>query len=166
MQAARALAPAIAPPSLDLPRDLGRRAAWSLAEEALLSPKPGLVDRRGRGAHADLDLGLMLRSAAVLEPSFVAMADAAQARGRADAPLRETLGRLGRAAEHTMMNATGGVNTHRGAIWALGLLTGAAALEHDNTSAADTARWAGTIARHADRFAPAHFGKRPSRDIE
>lgn len=46
----------------------------------------------------------------------------------ADIALRQTVGRLGREGEQQMMAATGGVNTHRGAIWALGLLVSAVAM--------------------------------------
>ena len=51
-------------------------AVEALIDEADLSPKPGLVDRRGSGAHSDLHLGLMHASAQSLWPAFAAMADA------------------------------------------------------------------------------------------
>lgn len=143
--------------------ELGRRVHAALIDEALLSPKPGLVDARGNGAHDDLTLDLMCRSAAALEPAFAAMAFAARAAGAPTQALRETLGRLGREAEAAMLAATGGVNTHRGAIWALGLLVGAAAIQTGNTSASRTASIAGAIARHADRHAPQHTGHKGER---
>ncbi|MGW1775574.1 triphosphoribosyl-dephospho-CoA synthase [Streptomyces sp. NPDC002104] len=105
-----------------------RLAGESLVAEAELTPKPGLVDGRGSGAHHDMDLGLLLKSAASLRGSFAEMACAAARLGRPTAGLRGELARIGRLAEARMLTATGGVNTHRGAIWALGLLTGAAAL--------------------------------------
>jgi triphosphoribosyl-dephospho-CoA synthase len=108
------------------PRKLARLAVQALAEEAELTPKPALVDRRGSGAHHDLSLPLLLRSATALEPYFVQMAEAAWKR-QTDISLREQLGLLGREAEVAMMNATRGINTHKGAIWALGLLLAAAA---------------------------------------
>jgi len=49
-------------------------AVQALVDEADLSPKPGLVDRRGSGAHSDLHLGLMHASAQSLWPAFAAMA--------------------------------------------------------------------------------------------
>ena len=49
--------------------------------------------------------------------------------GEVDSTLREAIGRIGREGEQAMLSTTNGVNTHRGAIWALGLLTAAAALE-------------------------------------
>ena len=103
-------------------------AVDALIDEADLSPKPALVDRRGNGAHSDLHLGLMHASALSLWPMFKAMAEAALEFGEVGLPLREALGRIGREGEQAMLATTHGVNTHRGAIWALGLLTAAAAL--------------------------------------
>lgn len=108
------------------PRRLGALASWSLREEALLTPKPGLVDRRGRGAHADMDLAMLLRSADALAPHFVRIAECADAMPFG-AALRARLGVIGREAETAMLAVTTGVNTHRGAIWALGLLVAASA---------------------------------------
>lgn len=118
----------------DLGECLADLAVDALIDEAELSPKPALVDRRGNGAHADLHLGLMQASALSLWPCFKEMADAAQRHGRIDARLRGVLGQLGRDGEAAMLRTTEGVNTHRGAIWALGLLVAAAALEPPRSS--------------------------------
>lgn len=99
-------------------------AVQALIAEAELTPKPALVDRRGNGAHDDLTLELLVRSAQVLGATFDAVT--AVARGAAiDAKLRERLGGIGRDGERAMLEVTGGVNTHRGAIWSLGLLVAA-----------------------------------------
>ncbi|MDR1266056.1 MAG: triphosphoribosyl-dephospho-CoA synthase [Propionibacteriaceae bacterium] len=90
--------------------------------EARLTPKPGLVDSDNRGAHRDLTLELMLASADALEPEFVKMAALGATPGWSVARLQA----LGRDAEQVMLSATGGVNTHRGAIFALGWLAAAA----------------------------------------
>ena len=108
------------------PRVLGRLAADALRDEAWLTPKPGLVDTRGLDAHDDMDLALLLRSAAVLEPWFARAAETARGR-QADLRLRRDLGRLGRLAEAEMLATTGGVNTHRGALFSLGFLAAGAA---------------------------------------
>jgi len=105
---------------------LAHHAVQALVDEAELTPKPALVDLRGSGAHHDLTLSLLLRSANALGHYFCEVARVAQGCG-ADLALRERLGSLGREAERVMMDVTEGVNTHRGAIWALGLLTAAAA---------------------------------------
>ncbi|AWN16675.1 triphosphoribosyl-dephospho-CoA synthase [Salinisphaera sp. LB1] len=106
--------------------DLAGMAVAALRDELDLTPKPGLVDRTTTGAHRDMDHALMTASALALEPGFAAIATAAA--GEADAAaLRAALGVAGREAEAAMMQATHGVNTHRGAIWALGLIVAAAA---------------------------------------
>lgn len=146
MSALIAIQPALAERLADL-------AMQVLIDEADLSPKPGLVDRRGNGAHRDLHLGLMHDSARSLWPTFSAMAEAAQAEGQVSQALREAVGRLGREGETEMLRVTNGVNTHRGAIWALGLLTAAAALE-GNTSATAIAMSAAALAQLDDPAAP------------
>ncbi|MFD0734820.1 triphosphoribosyl-dephospho-CoA synthase [Planotetraspora mira] len=135
-------------PSALLLADLAVRA---LREEARLGPKPGLVDHRGGGAHDDMDLPLLLASAEALRPVFRSAADAAK-RTDLGVGLREELGRLGRAGDQVMLRVTRGVNTHRGALWALGLLVAAAADARDEREAACRA---GRLAALPDRHIPA-----------
>ena len=134
---------------------LANRAVDALVAEALLTPKPALVDRRGPGAHGDLDLDRLLRSALSLREGFKEMAECAAGRVPT-AALREELGRIGRNAEKAMLAATGGSNAHRGAIWVLGLLIAARALRGSDAApgAAATAEAAAKIARLPDRCAP------------
>ncbi|MGY2173465.1 triphosphoribosyl-dephospho-CoA synthase [Pseudomonas gingeri] len=139
---------------LSLAERLADFAVEALIDEADLSPKPALVDRRGNGAHSDLHLGLMHASALSLWPMFREMADAAAASGTVDLPLREALGRIGREGEQAMLQTTGGVNTHRGAIWALGLLVAAAALEPRVVTANVLTLRAARLALLEDRHAP------------
>ena len=115
-------------------RRLAALATGCLLDEVRLTPKPGLVDRRGSGAHQDLTLALMERSAHSLTPAFQALALACWQQP-ADVALRQRVGQLGREAEARMLQATGGVNTHRGAIWALGLLVCGAAMTADSQDA-------------------------------
>jgi len=84
-------------------------------------PKPGLVSVVDTGSHDDMDAGTFARSAAAIRPFFAEMAQAGAARGD-----MAVLRRIGVRAEHAMLAATGGVNTHRGAIFGLGLLCAAA----------------------------------------
>lgn len=100
---------------------LSALARQALEDEVDLTPKPGLVDRRNTGAHDDMDRPLFHRSAGALAPYFRQFA----ARGMAGASPRE-LQSLGRQAEHAMLAATGGVNTHKGAIYSGALLLHAA----------------------------------------
>ncbi|MCW7944349.1 hypothetical protein AAW14_20135 [Streptomyces hygroscopicus] len=136
------------------PDRLADLAVHALVREAELTPKPGLVDRRGRGAHTDMDLPLMLRSAHRLRPGFGHMAALATRHRRPCVELREDLAAAGRRAEKDMLAATGGVNTHRGAVWALGLLVAAAAMLPARSGAAAVSRTAGRIARFPDRACP------------
>ncbi|MEU5381893.1 MULTISPECIES: triphosphoribosyl-dephospho-CoA synthase [unclassified Streptomyces] len=114
-------APAQVAGSAGVAERLGYLARCALHDEAMLSPKPGLVDGRGSGSHHDMDLPLLLASADALAAPIAACAHAAQSLplGRT---LRAEIGTVGRAGEKLMLDATGGVNTHRGALWALGLL--------------------------------------------
>lgn len=142
------------PKPLSLAERLADLAVDALIDEADLSPKPALVDRRGNGAHTDLHLGLMHASALSLWPAFKEMAESAIAFGEVGLPLREAIGRIGREGEQTMLATTNGVNTHRGAIWALGLLVTAAALDCSNTHASTVTLRAARLAILDDRFAP------------
>jgi triphosphoribosyl-dephospho-CoA synthase len=136
------------------PLDLSISAVSSLIEEAELTPKPALVDRRGNGAHHDLDLARLRRSARSLQDGFADIAKAA-AFQKPPLRLREQIGRIGREMERRMLAATGGGNAHRGAIWALGLLVAAAARRRPETDATRIATAAAALARLPDRFA--HF---------
>lgn len=108
---------------------LGAAAAEALREEARAAPKPGLVCPESRGAHDDMDYRLLLASAAALEPGFAACAARALSYEGADPALLLPLLRpLGLEAEAAMFRSTGGVNTHKGAVFCLGLLAAAAAL--------------------------------------
>jgi len=104
---------------------IGRLAVESLLEEVRTTPKPGLVDRRNNGSHHDMDLALFAASAEALEPYFIRCIRIGRETA-ADAP-EVTFARLreaGKEAEETMFRVTAGVNTHKGAIFTLGLLCG------------------------------------------
>lgn len=137
-----------------LAEQLADMAVDALIDEADLSPKPALVDRRGNGAHHDLHLGLMHASALALWPAFKEMAEAAIELGEVGLALREALGRIGREGEQAMLLTTAGINTHRGAIWALGLLVAAAALQPQSCSAGALTLRAARLALLNDRHAP------------
>lgn len=79
--------------------------------------KPGLVGPDGPGAHHDMNYATMEAGIRSLRPFWPMMAVA---------PDADSLQQLGIDAEAAMMAATGGVNTHRGAIFALGLAINAA----------------------------------------
>jgi triphosphoribosyl-dephospho-CoA synthase len=134
------------------PRRLADVAVEALIDEAILTPKPALVDRRGAGAHNDLDLDKLLCSARALHESFLQMAlySVGQVPDRA---LRAQLALLGRQGEVDMLAATGGSNAHRGAIWALGLLVAASVIGGSDSTPHELATLAGRIAAFPDRNA-------------
>lgn len=109
-------AAALVPPTT-IPYLLAHLACNALRQELDATPKPGLVDQHDSGAHTDMDYALMQRSIAALRPYFVQIAQAGQ-QGNTD---HATLSRIGIEAERAMLKATGGVNTHRGALFSLGL---------------------------------------------
>ncbi len=127
---------------------IGYLACDALAKEARLSPKPGLVDAENNGSHTDMDLALLLRSATALEPYFVRFVSL----GLRDAALPPD-GRLsairadGIAAEQAMFAATNGINTHKGAIFLLGVLCYCAGYSAANGIALAPERLCSTAAR-------------------
>ncbi|WP_332604955.1 triphosphoribosyl-dephospho-CoA synthase [Acinetobacter sp. ESBL14] len=136
---------------------LADMAVQALIDEVNLTPKPALVDQRGSGAHDDLNLELMELSAQCLFPMFKAMAEAAELHGDVCTALREDIGQLGRYGEHRMLQVTQGINTHRGAIWSMGLMVTSAALTlfNQNTCTVDVlCKTASELARIEDRFIP------------
>ena len=111
--------------------ELAHRA---LMEEVAVTPKPGLVDRNNSGANPDMDIEMFRASANALSPYFEEMALAVLTAGQGECPLfidgsrfgeklAAKLRAVGLEAEKAMLAATGGVNTHRGAIWSIGLMT-------------------------------------------
>ncbi|ABP62434.1 Triphosphoribosyl-dephospho-CoA synthase [Enterobacter sp. 638] len=100
----------------------------------------------------------MERSAQSLTPTFQALALQSWQRP-ADISLRQTIGRLGREGEQQMMAATNGVNTHRGAIWALGLLVSAVAMLGGDAKPQTVAATAAELAKLPDDAAPKVFSK-------
>ena len=101
-------------------------AVRALLYEVAVTPKPGLVDRANNGSHRDMDFYSFLSSAVALQPYFEACARTG--RQTADQSPDRTLESLrfhGMQAECDMYRATGGVNTHKGAVYSVGLVCGA-----------------------------------------
>jgi len=138
---------------------IGRAATLALYDELALAPKPGLVSLVDSGSHHDMDARTFVRSLFALRhafPRFVAL-------GAQGAPFA-ALEREGMDAEACMLDATGGVNTHRGAIFTLGLLCAAAGQllrRREPVSAlslrnALLARWGDALAARAHRVSESH----------
>ena len=100
------------------------KAVSALIDEVSLTPKPGLVDMNDSGAHTDMDWALMVKSANSLREYF-RQAALLGLENMNNMPAR--LQQTGIEAEKVMLGATGGVNTHKGAIYSLGLLCAAKA---------------------------------------
>lgn len=109
--------------------DLERICLESLRCEVMTWPKPGLVSPVDSGSHQDMHLGTFFSSIDALQGSFAALARC----GACGHPFTE-LQKIGIEAEQNMLKATGGINTHRGAIFNLGLLVAAAARRMSDSS--------------------------------
>ncbi len=107
------------------PLAIAESAANALREELETFPKPGLVSYVDNGSHADMDSECFIASIEAIQSGFARMAEAAAS----DAVMRD-LQQIGLAMEKDMLDATGGLNTHRGAIFCLGLLAAAAGCRH------------------------------------
>lgn len=118
-------------PPTTLPYIIAHLATQALQAELDTTPKPGLVDKDNNGAHHDMDYALMQRSIHTLHPYFVQLA----LLGFADTlPSHTSIRDIGIEAERAMLAATSGVNTHKGALFSMGLAVVAAAHEKDTDS--------------------------------
>lgn len=108
----------------------GEQAA-SLACRALLyevctTPKPGLVDRDNSGSHRDMDIFTFMASASALWPYFERCCRVGMETAQEPGPVTlRAIRPLGLQAEKTMLEATGGVNTHKGVIFSMGIVCAA-----------------------------------------
>ncbi|WP_303113277.1 GNAT family N-acetyltransferase [Leyella stercorea] len=119
-------------PPTTLPYIIAHLATQALQAELDTTPKPGLVDKDSNGAHRDMDYALMQRSIDTLHPYFVKLA----LLGCADAlPTHASIRDIGIEAERAMLSATNGVNTHKGALFSMGLAVVAAAHEERKIAA-------------------------------
>ena len=103
-----------------------RLACRALLYEVCTTPKPGLVDREGNGSHQDMDIFTFMDSVSALWPYFeictrIGRQTANQNAGETFRQIRFA----GRKAEASMFSATKGINTHKGAIFSMGILCAA-----------------------------------------
>lgn len=140
-------------------RVIGRAAVVALYDELALAPKPGLVSFIDSGSHDDMDAHTFMRSLFSLRLYFPSLA----VLGATGSPF-EDLEREGVAAEARMLAATGGINTHRGAVFCLGLLcasAGSVAANGASLHAAALRRelmasWGPALAKRVGRSSGAH----------
>lgn len=105
----------------------------AIIEEAELSPKPGLVDRYDQGAHKDMDINLMIKSANALLSGFYSYLETGLNHIGTLADLFSAVRKIGLEAEKNMFNATNGINTHKGANFSFGLILSALGYYLQNT---------------------------------
>lgn len=105
---------------------IGQLAAEALLEEVFTAPKPGLVDPYSTGAHKDMNLETFRESTKAITPYFTEMALQGIFLYEEPENLLPVIRRIGLEAEQAMYEATGGVNTHKGAIFTLGIFSAAA----------------------------------------
>ncbi len=128
--------------------DLAERA---LRMELDTTPKPGLVDRLDNGSHKDMDYALMSKSISALRPYLTRLA-VGSAKDLDPAMIRET----GIKAEKAMLEATGGVNTHKGALFCIGLSVAVASNLATTTGAVQTYSFKELVSRTAAEIPLAH----------
>lgn len=141
---------------------LAHAAVTAMRDELQAYPKPGLVSPIDSGAHADMNFALMCRSADSLQQPFTALAAA----GRAGQSFEQALMPIGIEAERGMLAVTGGVNTHRGAIFSVGMIVAAIARAQARSTDLSPAiirkalgsTWGDALARHASREDEASHG--------
>lgn len=97
-------------------------AEQSLLIEAVLSPKPGLVDASDTGSHSDMDIYTFIQSATSFSPSFFELAKLGLTYKGSPLTLLPRIREIGIQAENEMFITTKGINTHKGAIFSLGIL--------------------------------------------
>ena len=115
----------------DFVRRTAQAATRALLCEVAVTPKPGLVDRANAGAHEDMDMFTFIDSACALTPYFETCARAGlRFRGEPANECFDALRVPGLLAEADMRSATGGVNTHKGAIFSLGIACAALGMGH------------------------------------
>lgn len=115
-------------------RQVEAMAVKALLYEVTASPKPGLVDSVNTGAHKDMDIFTFIGSATALGPAFHACFHAGAAHCGTPSEVLPWIRVLGIGAESDMFEATGGVNTHKGALFSMGILCAAMGILYSNTS--------------------------------
>lgn len=105
------------------PRLVGRLCRLAMLHEVYTTPKPGLVDLNNNGSHTDMDVALFEKSAKTVETYFThAVECGLMWSSLAAKDVLSKLRPLGIQAEKDMFSATGGVNTHKGLIFSLGII--------------------------------------------
>ena len=119
-------------------RQIGSLATKALLEEVCTTPKPGLVDRLGSGGHTDMDYHTFEKSAYALQPYFGEMAELGNVWKGSLPDLFAEIRKIGLEAEKAMFSVTKGVNTHKGMLFSVGILSAASAYARSRYNSTDT----------------------------
>ena len=138
-------------PPTTVPHLIAHLATEAMRTELFTTPKPGLVDRHDNGAHRDMDLAIMGKSIDALQPYFTRLALHGY---HNEEPVIDEVRNIGLEAERAMLDATSGVNTHRGALFAMGLTTLAAAWCQAHDGKVEEQTLSRLIKQVAGQFAP------------
>lgn len=112
--------------TIDIHKQIGKCCTTALLSEVYTSPKPGLVDYISSGAHTDMDILTFIESIVAISPYFKSFAEMGYYLDEIDETSLAKIRPLGIECEKAMFNATKGINTHKGAIFSLGILATAA----------------------------------------
>lgn len=107
----------------------------SMLYEVAVAPKPGLVDRYNSGAHRDMDIFTFIDSSLSFNTYFYDCTKLGYNFNDDDyTNLLRALRPIGIEAEEKMFNKTNGVNTHKGLIFSLGIISAAAGFIYKQTN--------------------------------
>jgi triphosphoribosyl-dephospho-CoA synthase CitG len=106
---------------------IGSIALEAMLMEVACAPAPGLVDRFNSGAHQDMDFFTFIKSSSALGPAMYYCAIAGWQHVGSSQELLPVLRTIGQKAEKAMFAATNGVNTQKGLLFLMGIMTAAAA---------------------------------------
>ncbi len=132
---------------------INNAAVKSLLYEVSVSPKPGLVDKYNNGSHSDMNMLTFIDSSIALNGYFYDCCSISL--DNKDLPYDDLFNLLrirGIKADKDMLKATGNINTHKGAVFSLGLLASASALTYEKKGFFDSETIlfeAGEICRHS-----------------
>lgn len=114
--------------AMHISKKIAELAKMALLEEVYTTPKPGLVDLMSNGAHKDMTIKTFLISTETITPYFEEMARIAITKDTSPDMIFKEIREVGIEAEHAMFRATGNINTHKGLIFSLGILSAAAGI--------------------------------------
>lgn len=110
---------------------IGSACLTGILLEVSAHPKPGLVTPRSMGSHSDMDLQTFMLTSAAIAPCFHRCAAIGLAHVGEPSAILAPVRAVGRDYDRRLFAASNGVNTQRGALFALGLTAAAAGLSHD-----------------------------------